>query len=835
MVDIPGNSSTTAGIVVGGTVTGSLEVVGDHDWFRITLEAGQTVTITLNGTTLEDPYLRIRNASGTLLDENDDISSGINRDSRLNFTASTSGTYYIDVGAWNEDYAGQYQLSVTTYVPPSVWTYDQIADQLTTGYWGGTAHRFNVSAGGQITVNLTALTADGRSLALAALSTWTDIIGVNFVTVTSGGQIVFDDNEEGAFAESSYSGSFITSSHVNVSTAWLADYGTGLNTYSFQTYIHEVGHALGLGHAGNYNGEATYPYDASFLNDSWATTVMSYFSQTESTYFADLGFARNYVTTPMIADIVAMADLYGLSTTTRAGNTVYGAGWSNSMGALCLFDSGGVDTIDVSGIGGTNRIDLNPGTFSNILGEVGNVSIALGVIIENATGGSGDDVIVGNAVSNVLIGNGGFDQLFGGGGDDILSGNSGSDQMTGGSGNDTFRDTLLNFNFDRIYDFSAGDRIIFTDASLASFTFSMTDNNSALIYNGRTLYLSGGEPVDGTVVASAAAGGGVQITIQAGQTGVDADARNDFNGDGRSDVLWRHDDGRLTDWLSTVNGGYAPNSANINTSVATDWQIAGVGDFNGDGRDDIMWRHADGRITNWLGTGSGGFSDNVANAYNAVSTDWNVAGIGDFNGDGRDDILWRHDDGRLTDWLSSVNGGYLPNSANIYTSVATDWQIAGVGDFNGDGRDDIMWRNTDGRITNWLGTATGGFSDNVANAYNGVSTDWQVAGIGDFNGDGRDDILWRHDHGWLTDWLSTANAGYLPNSANIYTSVATDWQIASVGDFNGDGRDDIMWRNADGRITNWLGTATGGFSDNVANAYNGVSINWHVQPGDLWV
>ena len=56
----------------------------------------------------------------------------------------------------------------------------------------------------------------------------------------------------------------------------------------------------------------------------------------------------------------------------------------------------------------------------------------------------------------------------------------------------------------------------------------------------------------------------------------------------------------------------------------------------------------------------------------------------------------------------------------------------------------------------------------------------------------------------MTDWLSTANGGYQPNSANLYTSVATDWQIVSVGDFNGDHRDDIMWRNVDGRITNWL-------------------------------
>ena len=560
---------------------------------------------------------------------------------------------------------------------------------------------------------------------------------------------------------------------------------------------------------------------------------MSYFSQTESTYFADLGFARNYVTTPMIADIVAMADLYGLSTTTRAGNTVYGAGWSNSMGALCLFDSGGVDTIDVSSIGGTNLIDLNPGTFSNILGEVGNVSIALGVLIENATGGSGDDVIVGNAVSNVLIGNGGFDQLFGGGADDILSGNSGSDQMTGGSGNDTFRDTLLNFNFDRIYDFSAGDRIIFTDASLASFTFSMTDNNSALIYNGRTLYLSGGEPVAGTVVASAAAGGGVQITIQAGQTGVVADARNDFNGDARSDVLWRSDSGLFSNWLGTAPGGFVANDSNALTVVSSAWQVAGTGDFNGDGRDDILWRANTGQTSNWLGTTAGGWQNNDANALTGVPTAWKVEGVGDFNGDGRDDILWRNGSGLTINWLGEADGGFADNYANSVVSIPTNWSVAGVGDFNGDGRDDILWREANGLTIDWLGEADGGFADNYTNSVVNIPTNWQIEGVGDFNGDGRDDILWRNENGQVVNWLAQANGGFANNYTNSVVSIPTTWQVASIGDFNGDGRDDILWRNDNGLVVNWLGQTNGRFADNYANSVVSIPDTWHVQAPDL--
>ena len=239
--------------------------------------------------------------------------------------------------------------------------------------------------------------------------------------MSSGGQITFDDNEEGAFSDGTWSGGIISSAHVNVSTDWLADYGTGLNSYSFQTYIHEIGHALGLGHQGNYNGDARYPYDAQFENDSWAMSVMSYFSQTDNTYFAGQGFDETLILTPMMADILAMSVLYGLSTTTRTGNTTYGFN-SNADRAVfnaslypdvayTIYDSGGIDTLDYSGFAYNQTINLNPETFSNVGGHTGNVSIARGVIIENAIGGSGNDKIIGNAGNNVLSGGGGEDTL----------------------------------------------------------------------------------------------------------------------------------------------------------------------------------------------------------------------------------------------------------------------------------------------------------------------------------------------------------------------------------------------------------------------------------------
>jgi NADH:ubiquinone oxidoreductase subunit len=132
----------------------------------------------------------------------------------------------------------------------------------------------------------------------------------------------------------------------------------------------------------------------------------------------------------------------------------------------------------------------------------------------------------------------------------------------------------------------------------------------------------------------------------------------------------------MTDWLGLANGGFFDNSAAGATSVPTQWHIAATGDFNGDGRDDILWRHDDGRMTDWLGLANGGFFDNSANGSTNVPTQWHVAGTGDFNGDGRDDILWRHDDGRMTDWLGLANGGFFDNGANAATSAPTQWHAS---------------------------------------------------------------------------------------------------------------------------------------------------------------
>ncbi|WP_194287204.1 M10 family metallopeptidase C-terminal domain-containing protein [Tritonibacter aquimaris] len=339
-------------------------------------------------------------------------------------------------------------------------TVDQLAQYLTHGYWADSnrsARSFDVSSGGEITVNLSGLDALGQATARTALQSWTAVSGLQFKEISTRGQITFEDVFSGAFASTGVVNGTVTSSFINVDDAW-SKYGG----YYLQTFIHEIGHALGLGHAGDYNGSGSYSSDANFANDSWQLSIMSYFNQSQNSQ-VDASFA--YLVTPQLADILAVHNLYGVPTNVETGNTIYGDG--NTTGiyghdlsgkvAVALVDSGGIDLIDLSSHTTNDDLSLVAESFSDIGGKRGTFTIARGTVIENATTGSGNDKLTGNAANNTLNGGAGHDQILGAAGADVLIGGKGEDTLSGGEGADIFVYTSLDEAGDTIRDFNHAD------------------------------------------------------------------------------------------------------------------------------------------------------------------------------------------------------------------------------------------------------------------------------------------------------------------------------------------------------------------------------------------
>ncbi len=291
-------------------------------------------------------------------------------------------------------------------------------------------------------------------------------------------------------------------------------------------------------------------------------------------------------------------------------------------------------------------------------------------------------------------------------------------------------------------------------------------------------------------------GGQVAGAFDVGNPGLGwhAVATGDLGGTGKSDILFQNDSGEVLVWVmddpNIISSGSLGN-------LGSTLQLVATGDFNGDGLADLLFQDSDGEV-DVVGTG-------VIGTVGNPGPTWHVQPDDGFYQPERADLPWQTD-GSAVVFLQNDSGDGFPleDKWNDYhrrgqsrqsraglapqsdrrlqrrrqsrSSVAErhrrssiwelngttvisapslgnpgpSWHIVGTGDFNDDGKSDILWQNTDGQAAIWLMNGTAPITETVVGANPGPS--WHIVGTGDFNGDGFSDILWQSDSGLISIW-----------------------------------------------------------------------------------
>jgi Ca2+-binding RTX toxin-like protein len=541
--------------------------------------------------------------------------------------------------------------------------------------------------------------------------------------------------------------------------------------------------------------------------------------------------------------------------------------------------SGSLDNIEnievVNGSGafaGNASSTLTGNALNNFIdGGNGNDTIGGGSGNDTLHGRDGDDFVLGHNDDDLVMGGNGNDVLFGdglfsiGNGNDTLDGGAGNNTLDGGDGNDlyiiydynngTAINTLqenTNGGIDTISIIAAGVNPISLDLSAIT-TQTVAAGNSLApgsLTNIENITLSAPPSVDGYLGGNSlnnviTGGSGNDTLVGAGGRdtligGYGSDRYvvsminsfagtviNDIDGNGDSlSILATFNPKFLfitdfqksgTSLLYDINGdqqfdvvndltilnffgagdtkgvGFIEDINNLSgTTILNKFQAVRT-DLGNDQKSDIVWRNSSGEVYTYQ---MNGLSVGSEASLGIVSNNWQIASTGDFDGDSKADILWRNTvTGEAYTWQMNGNAKTTEGSIRF---VSNNWQIAATGDFNGDNKSDILWRNTTtgAAYIYQMDSLTGiGAEGLVRN----VGLDWQIAGTGDFDGDNKADILWRNTNTgdayvYLMNGISVANEGLIRN-------VSTDWKIEGIDDFNGDNKSDILWRNTNSGLT----------------------------------
>jgi hypothetical protein len=289
----------------------------------------------------------------------------------------------------------------------------------------------------------------------------------------------------------------------------------------------------------------------------------------------------------------------------------------------------------------------------------------------------------------------------------------------------------------------------------------------------------------------------------------------------KTDLLWENaSDGTMQIWV--MNGGRVAGRVTVVSETGqpehstAPWRIVGTGDFNGDGKNDILWVNAsDGTMQIWLMDGG-----RVAGRVNVIAENgkpehlappWRIVGAGDFNGDGKADILWVNaTDGAMQIWF--MNGGQIMGRGTVVAENGTPehsgppWRIVGIGGFNGNGQADILWANaSDGTMQIWFmnGARVAGratvVGENGAPEHSGPP--WRIVRAGDFNGDGKADILWANAFDgtmqiWFMDGGRINHRATVVGENGMPEHSGPPWHVTRNGDSNGNVIPEILWHHS---------------------------------------
>lgn len=270
--------------------------------------------------------------------------------------------------------------------------------------------------------------------------------------------------------------------------------------------------------------------------------------------------------------------------------------------------------------------------------------------------------------------------------------------------------------------------------------------------------------------------------------------RTDVNGDGKDDVV-TFTRGTAADVYVALseNGRFEPFAQGWHDFFAVDMEIASTGDFDGDGRSDLVTftKGAAGDVYVSLSDGSR-FAQHGWAWHDHFASGEEIPLVGDFNGDGKDDIV-AFNRGTAGDALVALStGSGFADAETWHIQFAEGKQTPAVGDFNGDGRDDIAaFAHDSGEVFVALSTGTA-FGPDVVTWHEDFARNGETPAVGDFNGDGRDDVA-VFSRGTAADvYVALSDGERFGAKGRWHGGFAGGDQVPGVGDFNGDGKADVI-------------------------------------------